>query len=163
MPCSSSINSIIEKAHTDPSALICTHYNHWDYRQGPFVEDLHFGSLRYQTDGLTLPVTVELIEKTEAVLGAKAQKTKARNTYTKHEYLRAMLHVAQQQATYRSCWPTGGTASAENLNAVRDQGHHFVMALESSRTVALSAAERAQGWFQAVDTLPFPDGQPLRV
>ena len=37
------------------------------------------------------------------------------------------------------------------------------MALESSRTVALSAAERAQGWFQAVDTLPFPDEQPLRV
>jgi hypothetical protein len=37
------------------------------------------------------------------------------------------------------------------------------MALESSRTVALSEAERAQGRFQAVDTLPFPDGQPLRV
>jgi len=42
-------------------------------------------------------------------------------------------------------------------------GHHFVMALESSRTVALSEGERAQGRFQAVDTLAFPDEQPLRV
>ena len=41
--------------------------------------------------------------------------------------------------------------------------HHFVVALESSRTVALSEAERAQGQFQTVGTLAFPDEQPLRV
>ena len=106
---------------------------------------------------------MELIEKTEAVLGAKAQKTKARNTYTKHEYLRAMLHVAQQQAAYRSCWPTGGTASAETLNAVLALSHHFIMAIASSRTEDLSGATRAQDRSQAVDALLFPDEQPLRV
>ena len=42
-------------------------------------------------------------------------------------------------------------------------GHHGVQVLESSRTVALSEAEWAQGRFQAVDTLAFPDEQPLRV
>jgi len=42
-------------------------------------------------------------------------------------------------------------------------GHDFVMALESSRTVARSEAERQQGRFQALDTLAFPDEQPLRV
>ena len=49
------------------------------------------------------------------------------------------------------------------MNAVLDLGHDFVMALESSRTVALSEAELAQGRFQAVDALLFPDEQPLRV
>ena len=88
---------IMEKAHTDPSALILHlfHCTHWNHRQGRFVKGLHFKNLRYQADGLALPVAVELIEKTEAVWDAKAQKTKARNTYTKHEYLRAMLRVAQ--------------------------------------------------------------------
>ena len=109
----------------------------------------------------TDPSAVELIEKTEAVWDAKAQKTKTKN-------LRVMLRVAlpgrpQQQVAYRYPLADSWYASAENLNAVLDLGHHFVVVLESSRTVALSEAERAQGRFQAVDALAFPDGQPLRV
>ena len=62
-------DSILEKAHTDPSALICTH---WDHRQGRFVKGLNLVSLRYQAGALALPIAVELIEKTEAVWDAKA-------------------------------------------------------------------------------------------
>ena len=49
------------------------------------------------------------------------------------------------------------------MNLVRALGHHFVFALESSRTVALSDADRAQGRFQSVQSLVFPDTQPVRV
>ena len=153
-------DSILEKAHTDPSALICTH---WDHRQGRFVKGLNFVSLLYQAGDLALPIAVELIEKTEAVWDAKAQKTKVKSKYTKNEYLRAMLRVAQQQVAYRYLLADSWYASAENLNAVLALGHDFVVALESSRTVALSEADRAQGRFQAVDALAFPDEQPLRV
>ena len=153
-------DSILKKAHTDPSALICTH---WDHSQGRFVKGLNFVSLLYQAGELAVPIAVELIEKTEAVWDAKTQQTKARSKYTKNEYLRAMLRVAQQQVAYRYLLADSWYASAENLNAVLALGHHFVVALESSRTVALSEAERAQGQFQAVDTLAFPDEQPLRV
>ena len=158
-------DSILEKAHTDPSALICTH---WDHSQGRFVKGLHFVSLLYQAGELAQPIAVELIEKTEAVLDAKTQKTRTKSKYTKNEYLRAMLRVAlpgrpQQQVAYRYLLADSWYASAENLNAVLDLGHHFVGALESSRTVARSEAERAQGRFQAFDTLPFPDEQPLRA
>lgn len=153
-------DSILEKAHTDPSALICTH---WDHSLGRFVKGLNFVSLLYQAGALALPIAVELIEKTEAVWDAKAQKNKAKSKYTKNEYLRAMLRVAQQQVAYRYLLADSWYASAENLNAVLDLGHGFVMALESSRTVALSEAARAAGQFHAVDTLAFPDEQPLRV
>ena len=57
-------NSILEKPHTDPSALICTH---WDHSQGRFVKGLNFVSLLYQAGDLALPIAVELIEKTQAV------------------------------------------------------------------------------------------------
>ena len=46
---------------------------------------------------------------------------------------------------------------------VRALGHPFLFALESSRTVALSEADRAQGRFQLVQSLIFPDTQPVRV
>lgn len=151
---------VLEKVHTDPSALICTH---WDHSVGRFVKGLNFVSLLYQSDGLALPIAVELIEKTEAVVDAKTQKTKLKCKFTKNEYLRAMLRVAQQQVTYRYLLADSWYASAENMNTVRELGHHFVLALESSRTVALSEEGRAAGQFQALDTLAFPDEQPLRV
>ena len=74
-----------------------------------------------------------------------------------------MRSMAQQQVAYRYLLADSWYASAENLNTVLDLGHHFVVALESARTVALSEAARAQGQFQALDALAFPDEQPLRV
>ena len=91
-------DSILEKVHTDISALICTH---WDHRQGRFGKDLSFVSRLYQASELAVPITVKLIEKTEAVWDAKIQQTKAKSKYTKNEYLRTILHAAQQQVTYR--------------------------------------------------------------
>ena len=49
------------------------------------------------------------------------------------------------------------------MNLVRNLGHHFVFALESSRTVTLSTEARAAGQFKAVQTLAFSEKHPLRV
>ena len=74
-----------------------------------------------------------------------------------------MLRVAQPQVAYCYLLADSWYASAENRCLVRARGHHFLFALESSRTVALSEANRAQGRFQAVQSLMFPATQPLRV
>ena len=91
-------DSILEKAHTDPSALICTY---WDHRLGRFVKGMNFVRSRYQAGELTPPIAVGLIEKTEAVVDPKTQKTKAKSKFTKTDHLRQMLRVAQQQVGYR--------------------------------------------------------------
>ncbi len=74
-----------------------------------------------------------------------------------------MLRVAQQQVAYRYLLADSWYASAENMNTVLELGHDFVLALESSRTVALGDKARKNGRFQALDTLDFPEEQPLRV
>ncbi len=150
---------VLEKAHTDANELICTH---WDHSQQRYVKGLNFVSLLYQAGELALPIAVELVRKTVAVWDAKSQQTKQQSPFTKNEYLQHMLRVAQHQVAYRYLLADSWYASAENMNLVRALGHHFVFALESSRTVALSEAERAQGRFQAVQTLAFPDTHPLR-
>ena len=71
--------------------MVCTH---WGHRQGRFAKGLNFGSLRYKAKALALFITAKLIEKTEAFWDTKAQKAKAKSTYIKNEYLRAMLRVA---------------------------------------------------------------------
>ena len=153
-------DSILEKAHTDAHAMLTTH---WDPREGRFVKGLNFVSLRYQVGPLSLPIAVTLMEKTVLERDAKSLQYKVKSEFTKNEYLRQMLSVAQQQVQYRYLLADSWYASADKMNYVLGLKHHFVFALESSRTLALSPAERAQGKFQALEALPFPDKGALTV
>ncbi len=153
-------DSVLEKAPTDANELICAH---WDHRQQRYAKGLNFVSLLYQAGELALPIAAELVRKTVAVWDAKTQQTKYQSPFTKNEYLRHMLRVAQQQVAYRYLLADNWYAPAEHMDPVQALGHHFVLALESSRAVARSEAGRAQGPFQAVQTLAFPDTHPLRV
>ena len=153
-------DSVLEKAYTDANELICSH---WDHRQQRYVKDLNFVSLLYQAGALALPIAVELVRKTVPVYQPKTQQTSYQSPFTKNEYLQHMLRVAQPQVAYRYLLADNWYASAENMTLVRALGHHFVFALESSRTVALSAAARAAGQFQSVQSLVFPATQPVRV
>jgi hypothetical protein len=153
-------DSIVEKAHTDANAMITTH---WDHSEKRFVKGLNFMSLLYQLNAVSLPIAAQLIEKTISQWDAKSLQYKFKSEFTKNEYLRQMLQVAQQQVAYRYLLADSWYASADNMNAVLALKHHFIFALESSRTVALSEQHRAQGQFQAVDTLAFLDKQPLKV
>ena len=107
------------------------------------------------------------MRKTVPVYQPKTQKTSYQRPFTKNEYLQQMLRVAQPQVAYHYLLADSWYASAENRCLVRARGHHFLFALESSRTVALSAAlsavARAQGQFQPVQSLVFPVAQPVRV
>jgi len=153
-------DSILEKAHTDENAMICTHFDH---SQGRYVKGLNFLSLLYQADGLSVPVAAQLIEKTEPETDSKTGKTKFKSETTKNEYLRRMLEVAHNQVQYTYLLADSWYGSAENMNKVLGLQHHFIFALESSRTVAVNEKERQAGRFNRLDSLSFPDQTPLRV
>jgi hypothetical protein len=153
-------DSVLEKAHTAANELICTH---WDHSQQRYVKGLNFVSLLYQTGELALPIAVELVRKTGPVYQPKTGKTSCQRPFTKNEYLQQLLRVAQPQVAYRYLLADSWSASAEHMGLVRALGHHLLFALESSRPVALSEADRAQGRFQPVQSLVFPATQPLRV
>ena len=153
-------DSILEKAHTDANVLLCTHYDH---SLGRYVKGLNFVSLLYVAGALAVPIAVELVEKTQAATDPNTQKVSYKSPLTKNEMLRALLRVAQQQVAYRYLLADSWYASAGNMNQVRELGHDFIFALPTSRTVALSEVGRGNGQFQALDTLAFPDRQPLRV
>ena len=74
-----------------------------------------------------------------------------------------MLDRAQPQVADRYLLADSWYAAADNLNRVRDLGHHYGMALKSSRPVALNETGRQKGQFQGLASLEWPDKQPLRV
>jgi hypothetical protein len=73
---------ILEKAHTDPNAMISTYYDHTE--QG-YVNGLTFVSLLYQSGALSLPIAAVLIEKTVAEYHAKGGKYEFRSAFTEKE------------------------------------------------------------------------------
>ena len=151
---------ILEKAHTDQNAMISTYYDHSAHR---YVNGLNFISLLYQSGALSLPIAAVLIEKTVSQYNAKRGKYELKSSFTKNEYLRQMLQTAQQQVQYGYLLADSWYASAENMNFVLGLSRHFLFALESCRTVAFSKEDRAGGKFQSLDSLTFPDKQPLKV
>jgi hypothetical protein len=153
-------DSILEKAHTDVNAMLTTH---WDHGKQRFVNGLNFVSLLYQLGNLSLPIAATLIEKTLPEWDAKSQKHQFKSEFTKNEHLQQMLSVAQQQVQYRYVLADSWYASADNMNYVLGLKHHFIFALESSRTVARSESARSQGQFQPLDALTFPDKGCLTV
>jgi hypothetical protein len=153
-------DSIVEKAHTDENAMVCYH---WDHSLGRSVKGVNFLSLLYQNEQTSLPIAVQLIEKTEPHIDKKTGKTSFKCKLTKNEYLRQMLQVAQNQVTYKYLLADNWYASAENMQAVLDLEHDFIFALESSRTVALSEQGRHKGQFFSLDSLGFPDKRVLKV
>jgi len=153
-------DSILEKAHTDANAMITIH---WDHSEQRYVQGLNFLSLLYQLGPLSLPIAAVLIEKTLAEYNAKRGKYEFKSPFTKNEYLRQMLTLAQQQVQYGYLLADSWYASAENMNFVLSLNRHFLFALESSRTLALSQEDRTAGKFQALESITFPDKQPLKV
>ena len=116
---------------------------------------------------MALPIAVELVRKTVPVYQPKTQKTSWQSPFTKNEYLQQMLRVALPGRPQQQVVPLPAGRLVVRLGREHVPGAgpgppvHF--ALESSRTVALSEADRSQGRFQAVQSLVFPDTQPVRV
>ncbi len=153
-------DSILAKPHTDENAIIATY---WDHTQQCYVRGMNFVTLLYQLNHLSLPIAVTLMEKLLNEWDAKAKKYTTNSELTKNDYLRSMLQTAQQQVDYRYALADSWYASADNMIFVLDLKHHFIFALETSRTLALSEAERKQGQFQRLNALTFPDKTPLLV
>ena len=77
-------DSIVEKPHTDENDIICWHYDH---SKGKMVKGINFITALYYSQGIALPVSFEIVDKTEIYTDPKTGKEKRRSKITKNEYL----------------------------------------------------------------------------
>lgn len=139
-------DSICEKPHTDENAMICWHYDH---SKGRSVKGINFISVIYaHGEALCVPLEVTIIEKTQPYTDAQTGQTKYKSPKTKNEYFRDMLHTVRQQVSFRYILADSWFSSAENIEYVTHKvKKHCIVAVECSRTVALSEVERKNGNF----------------
>jgi hypothetical protein len=146
-------DTIIEKLYTDESALITTY---WDHSHKRYVKGVNLLSLFYQLNELALPISAQLIEKSQPQLRQEDPK----------DQIQKRVHQKRVPPTDAPSRPAAGGLQVPACRLLvrfqrkhelcADLKHHFIFALESSRTVALSEKDRSQGKFQRVDALVFP-------
>ncbi len=153
-------DTIQQKPHTDENDLICWHYDHSQNRS---VKGLNLLNCVYHAGGVSLPVTYELIRKPILFSDVQTQQVKRKSLHTKNELMRKMLRTCQHnQLPYRYVLADSWFSAKDNLTFIRQTlKKHFVVALKSNRTVALSYEQKRQGAFTRIERCELPEHQPV--
>ncbi len=77
---------------------------------------------------------------------------------------RSMIDVcAQNQMIFRYVLADSWFSSKENMEHIRELNKHFIFAVKSNRTVALSREEKLRGEFKSVSELNLKEGEATLV
>jgi len=154
-------DSIEEKPYTDASELICTHFDHVTNR---YVKGINLLSCLYYSQGVSLPVSFELIKKTELVTDKKTGKDKWQSPKTKNQMAQEMIASAlQRQIPFRYVLNDIWFASADNMVFIKSKKKDFIMPLKGNRNVALSPEDKKRGKWIRLDSLPFNTDTPTTI
>jgi len=129
-------DSISEKPPTDENDIICWHYDHC---KGVSVKGINFMTALYYVRDIALPVSFQLIAKTEYFIDPKDGEEKRRCPVPKNQYCREMIKQAViNQIMFRYVLTDVWFASSENMMFIRhDLKKDFVMPVRTNRKIAM--------------------------
>jgi hypothetical protein len=159
-------DSIEEKPYTDESDLVCWHFDHSKNRS---VKGINFVSCLYQNtlnnQAVSLPISFELVKKTEKYFDQKTNKEKRRSTKTKNEMAREMmLQAVKNQVLFSLILFDVWFAGAENLMFIKQKlKKDFICPLKENRQVAVSLGDKKAGRWVAVSTLEIEEQTELEI
>ena len=150
-----------EKPYTDENELISWHFDHSKNRS---VKGINLLNCMYYAGGAAVPVAYELIRKPLVYRDEKTGRRKRKSEVTKNELMRRMLRVYQRnQLQYRYVLADSWFSAKENLDFIRwELDQHFIVALKSNRTAALSYEGKLQGNFSRIDSLDLSEHQAVQ-
>ena len=116
---------------------------------------MHLINYVYSIGDVSLPVGCDVIRKPIKFCEVKSKKEKRKATVTKNELTRNQLKICQRnQLKYKYVLTDSWFSAKENMSFIRhDVNKHFVMAIKSNSTVAVSEKDKAQGRFTKIDSL----------
>ena len=137
-------DSISEKPYTDENEIICWHYDH---SKGISIKGINFITAMYHAQDVSLPVSYQVVEKTEFYTDKRTGKEKRRSSLTKNErYQQLLRQAAHNQINFRYVLNDVWFASAKNMMFVKHElERDFIMPSKTNRKVALSLEDKKQG------------------
>ena len=145
-------DTIEEKPYTDENEIVCWH---WDHSKGRNVKGINFITALYHNQAQSLPVSFDLVEKTEFYTDEETGKLKRHSPTTKNERFRAMLtQCVRNRIEFGYVLADAWFASAENMRHVKlALDRDFIFPLKANRKVALRLEDKQAGHYVRVDAL----------
>lgn len=150
-------DTIQEKPYTDENEIVCWH---WDHSQNRHVKGINFITALYQNAGQSIPVSFDIVAKTEHYTDPKTGKARRRSPITKNARFREMLtQGVQNQILWGYVLADTWFGSAENMRFIKlDLAKDFIFPLKTNRKIALTEEDKQDGRYQRVDTLQTEPG-----
>lgn len=155
-------DTVQEKPYSDESELVTWHFDH---TQGKTVKGINLLSALYFSQGTSLPIDFELIQKTQLESDAKTGKDKWVCPRTKNEMARDMVQGAvTKQIPFAFVLADSWFACAETMCLIKQKaGKEFLFALKSNRKVALSEKDKARGRWKKLESLEWQNHNTLTL
>jgi hypothetical protein len=155
-------DSIEEKPHTDENDIIAWHYDHC---KGRNVKGINFISALYQAANTSVPVSYELVKKTQTFINPKTGKKCRKSPVSKQQYFRHLIAIAiENNVDFKTVLADTWFSSAENMRYIKNDTHKdFIMPLKDNRKVALSDEELAAGKFVSIKKLELGESVLVRL
>lgn len=155
-------DSIAEKPYTDENEIVSWH---WDHQQHRAVKGINFLTLLYHSQRTSLPVSVQLIAKTQEYLDTRTGKHKRRSPVSKNEYAQQMLLYARTlRIPFRYVLADSWYNSVETMQVILTRlKRDFIMATKSNRRIALSREDKCCGRYHQVSDLEIVPGERLSI
>ena len=161
-------DTIIEKPYTDENDIICWH---WDHSKNCNVKGVNLLTAFYHTESpqssqpLRVPISFELVKKTEHFVDAKTGKEKRRSPITKNEMMCDIIKqsVKKLHLVFEYVLSDSWFASSDNMLFIHKLKKKFVMDIKSNRLCMLATQDRKQGQWTNLDKLPLQPKQPIKI
>ncbi len=155
-------DTIEEKPYSKESELVCWHHDHKSNRA---VKGINLINYIYGVGEVSIPIGFDVVKKPIEFCSLKTQKRKRKAKISKNELTRKCLKICQHnQIKYRYVLADSWFSSKENMFLINQElNKHFIMALKSNRTVALSEEEKQRGKFTRIDSLSWSKPEPVKA
>lgn len=132
-------DTIEEKAYSDESEIICWY---WDHTVGRNVKGINLLSALYYSNGVSLPVSLHFVQKTERVPDQKTGKDKWASSISKNEVMRQMIQSSiSRQIPFRYVLADTWYSSDENMEFIKLKAKKdFIIPLKDNRNIYLECA-----------------------
>lgn len=154
-------DTIIEKPYTDENEIVNWYYDH---SRGHHVKGMNLLTGLYHRNGVSVPVTFEVISKRESVEAGTGRK-RWKSGVTKNEHLRRTLgQCVKNGLEVRYVLADSWYGCSATMRYIKEElGIDFIMPLKGNRKVAVSRAAKERGEYRAISSLPLEEHATKRV
>ena len=155
-------DSIEGKPHSKENEMICWHYDHSVSRN---VKGINMVNLLYSSKGVNLPISFEIIKKTETCIDKKTGREKRVSLVTKNEIFRDFISQAtSNNIKFKYVISDSWFSSKDNMIDIKlKHQKDFVLPVKSNRTLALSEKDKHKGAFISIKSLRLEAGSTSDV